>query len=443
MNPQDSLRWHLQEITRCDEMLKSIQQEQRRPEESCDLSWLSRTIKNEIAQMKALSESMAFPYQAIKDAMMIDVQQARRQLAELNGSLVLDTIKKELANMRTLGESIAAPCRAIQDVIRSEWAVYDEMAVKISKLESLDFSIPEFAQAKSAWDMASMKLARRMSDIGLAAQRQMLSARLFDIPTVYTAFLKHTTECLASNPAPDVAVRLRGSLNLAKQQMLSISDAVCDFIAIPDDEDEPNKIRTLNAPFAQQRELLASHTAEDENDTEAMTQVSLIAQTVRRAHRVLELVTQCNEAAKTSGSCGEIFKPTTRLMLVFADLPWLAATDRSRFQDIVDCLYILFYESAGKDNLRFLEKHGGPLADADCDIVWCIKHLRNKWSRHDVDHGRERDIQRSWEELAAKFQWLGLTEYPTDARHFQQLHEELLVLAEKFLMSILSRFRLP
>ena len=128
-------------------------------------------------------------------------------------------------------------------------------------------------------------------------------------------------------------------------------------------------------------------------------------------------------------------------MTVFNDLPWLSSTDRARFADVVDCLYFIFYEGAGKDNLRFLDKHGGPLTDGDCDLIWCIKHLRNKWSRHDADHGKEKDIQKSWAELAAKFRWLGLAEHPTDARHFQQLHYQLLVLAEDFLACILSKLK--
>jgi len=109
---------------------------------------------------------------------------------------------------------------------------------------------------------------------------------------------------------------------------------------------------------------------------------------------------------------------------------------------VIDCLYFIFYEGAGKDNLRFLDKNGGPLTNKDCDLIWCIKHLRNKWSRHDIDHGKDKEIQKSWKELAAKFRWLGLAEYPTEARHFQKLHYKLLELAEVFLMQILNNLKM-
>jgi hypothetical protein len=75
-------------------------------------------------------------------------------------------------------------------------------------------------------------------------------------------------------------------------------------------------------------------------------------------------------------------------------------------------------------------------------MIWCIKHLRNKWSRHDADHGREREIAKSWTELAAKIRWLGLAEHPTEQRHFQQLHQKLLELAEDFLLRILAKLSL-
>lgn len=354
---------------------------------------------------------------------------------------IIDDVIKQIAQMRSLSESITAPYRTFQEMMRSQTSIFEGLSARVAALDAIKFSIPQFSQATLAWDVASIGLANRMNDIGLLARREMLSARLFEAPITYTAFVRHTTERLAADLAPDIAARLRGSLNLAEQQLLDIADTVSGFIEVPDDEEEPDDKRVLSAPFTQQDELLAYDAIEDETDTEAMTIVSPTAQTVQRGRRVLELVTQCNEAGKTSAYGVEIFKPTTRLMIVFNDLPWLSSTDRSRFSDVVDCLYFIFYEGAGKDNLRFLDKQGGPLTDADCDLIWCIKHLRNKWTRHDADHGKEKDIQKSWAELAAKFRWLGLAEHPTDARHFQQLHYQLLVLAEDFLACILSKLK--
>ena len=397
-----------------------------------------------IAAIAEIAKAMQPPaHLTAVSQMMTAMQREHRLFAELaRPPRILDDVMKQIAQMRALSESITAPYRAFQEMMRSQASVFEGLSARVAALDAIKFSIPQFSQATLAWNVASIGLANRMNDIGLLARREMLSARLFEVPSAYAEFVRHTTERLAADPVPDIAARLRGSLNLAEHQLLEIADAVSAFVAVPEDDEEPDGIRVLDAPFTQQDELLSYEFVEDENDTAALTTVSPTAQTVQRGRRVLELVTQCNEAGKTSTFGVEIFKPTTRLMTVFSDLPWLSATDRLRFGDVVDCLYFIFYEGAGKDNLRFLDKHGGPLTDADCDLIWCIKHLRNKWSRHDADHGKEKEIQKSWAELAAKFRWLGLAEHPTDTRHFQQLHHKLLELAEDFLTRILNKLTL-
>jgi len=265
---------------------------------------------------------------------------------------------------------------------------------------------------------------------------------MFQLPRVYTDFFQHTVDQLACSPSLEIASRLRGSLHLAQHQLLQITATVNDFWEITDVDNEPDDIRILDAPFVQQNELLNSSPVDVEDDLNALTRASPTGRTVEKSRRVLVLITQCNEAGKMSSLATEFFKPTTRLMTVFGELPWLTAADRYRFGDIVDCLYFIFYEGAGKDNLRFLDTNGGPLSSAECDLIWCIKHLRNKWSRHDADHGKEKDIQKSWEELAAKLRWLGLAEHPTEPQHFQRLHYKLLESAEAFLQCILSKLML-
>ncbi len=353
-----------------------------------------------------------------------------------------DDISNQLNQLRAVNERITEPYRAIHDQLQLQSTAFDRLSAQALALNSVSCDVAQFSRSQLAWNVTSIGLANRMVDIGLFSQREQLSSRLFGLPNAYGEFVRVTTERLAADPSPDIAARLRGSLNLAEQQLLGIADAVSNFIAVPDDNDEPGDARILDAPFDQQNELLGSPSIVGEFDVESMTIASTTAQTAQRGRRVLELVTLCNEAGKTSESGVEIFKPTTRLMIAFNDLPWLSPTDRWRFADVVDCLYFIFYEGAGRDNLRFLEEHGGPLSKADCDLIWCIKHLRNKWSRHDADHGKDKDIQKSWTELAAKFRWLGLAEHPTDAHHFQQLHLQLLVLAEIFLAKILNKLRL-
>ncbi|MHC5727616.1 MAG: hypothetical protein ACYT04_48490 [Nostoc sp.] len=136
----------------------------------------------------------------------------------------------------------------------------------------------------------------------------------------------------------------------------------------------------------------------------------------------------------------EMFKPTTKLIEACTNLHWIIPQNKSSFADFIDCFYFTFYEGAGKDNLRFLIKHGGVLDEkADCDFIWCIKHLRNKWLRHDADHGKETDIKKSWKDLSDKFKWLGINHTPIREEHFRKLHRSLLKEAESFLEKILEK----
>jgi hypothetical protein len=407
------------------------------------LEGLAKAIQppRELARIAEIAKAMQPPaHLTVVSQMMTAMQREHRLIAELpHPARILAEVTKQIAQMRALSESITGPYRAFQEMIRSQESVFERLSARVAALDPIKFSIPQFSQAMLAWNVASIGLANRMNDIGLLARGEMLSARLFEVPRAYSEFVRHTTDRLAADAAPNIVARLRGSLNLAEHQLLEITDAISAFVAVPEDNEEADAVRILDAPFTQQDELLSNEFVEDENDTAALTEVSPTAQTAQLARRVLELVTQCNEAGKTSAFGVEIFKPTTRLMTVFSDLPWLSATDRLRFGDVVDCLYFILYEGAGKDNLRFLDKCGGPLTDADCDLIWCIKHLRNKWCRHDADHGKEKEIRKSWAELAAKFRWLGLAEHPTNTRHFQQLHHKLLELAEDFLARLLKK----
>jgi hypothetical protein len=355
---------------------------------------------------------------------------------------IFEDIARQVSASRSIMEQITAPFARVHADLRLQMSVFEKVSADARAMERFHLSIPQLSQTAFAWNCAALGLANQMQQSGLFAQREALATRLLTIPGVYTEFVQKTTDRLASTTTPAAAAILRGSLNLAEEQLLDISDALSEVLVVPDDTDEPSDVRPLGAPYQQQDDLLNLDAIEDEQETRFLISASSTAAIVELSNRVLRLVIQCNEASKTSPAGVEIFKPTTRLLEVFNDLPWLAVKDRFRFADLVDCLYFIFYEGAGKDNLRFMAKQGGPLTDEDCDLIWCIKHLRNKWTRHDADHGKEKDIQKSWRDLAAKLRWLGLAEHPTNAQHFQTLHQRLLELAADFLTLILSKLKL-
>lgn len=383
------------------------------------------SLLSKIINSTKLQENKLFDQFRIATSSLDGIIKQNRQIAAQN-----DLIFKNY-----LGSNVAL------EKLHKQSAIFENLSARVAAMDAVKLGIPQFSQATLAWNMASSSLTSRMKDIGLLSQREMLSARILEVPNIYVDFVRHTVALFDNNPTLEIATRLRGSLNLAEYQLIEIAKAFNYFSALPQDNEVPYRKRILNVPFVQQQELLDYEYKGNENDTVALTNASPTAKTEKLTRRVLTLIVQCNEAGKTSDQRTDIFKPTTRMMEVYNDLPWLSANNKNRFGDLIDCLYIMFYECAGKDRLRFLEDNGGPLTKADCDFIWCIKHLRNKWLRHDADHGNKNDIVKSWAELSKCFQWLELANYPTD-KDFPKLHYKLLEFAEEFLVCILNRLKL-
>ncbi|MGL6341889.1 MAG: hypothetical protein ACRC80_22440, partial [Waterburya sp.] len=104
----------------------------------------------------------------------------------------------------------------------------------------------------------------------------------------------------------------------------------------------------LLLPEIQQEELIDYiDTGEEEEDY--LISLSFSARLSQNTRDVLTLITQCNELSKVC-SQEEIFKPTTKVLEAFTDLPWLVANDKNTLAIVVDFLYFIFYEGAGKDN---------------------------------------------------------------------------------------------
>jgi len=174
-------------------------------------------------------------------------------------------------------------------------------------------------------------------------------------------------------------------------------------------------------PEISRSEKLCELDSESENRDETD-----IAQSIQR------LLITCNRAKKINGK-DAIFKYTDKFVEAIVTLSRINSGDEHSLGDLVDALYLLVYEGAGKDKLRFLCDFGGPLKSQDCEFVWHLKLLRNKWLRHDIEHGNEKSIKRSWKELKEALDFFGLDELPMDIDEFKYLHLNILRNAELFL----------
>jgi hypothetical protein len=366
---------------------------------------------------------------------------------------IFEDIERSSAAMRLATTDLADLGKALEFRIPQlpviDTSLFEALEANAAKwrtmMESLDqatrFKIPEssvlkLAQSGLIWNSGVAEAMARFNDAGFKNVHADLCRRLLEPANVFSKFSEDTFSLIREATEPKVLKALNASLALADAQHLANLDTLSAFMESPVDGDAISASRMLVAPFTQRSELLELP-EEIDDDVESLVSQSEGAQAVENARGLLDLVTCCNKSSRVKGG-PEVFKPTTKLLEVFSDLPWLLPDSEKALGEFIDCLFFLLYEGAGKDNLRFMQKHGGPLADTDCRVIWCVKFLRNKWLRHDADHGKQSDIERSWGDLGAQFRWLGLGGYPKSARDYRQLHRQLLAEVSAFLERLLN-----
>lgn len=327
------------------------------------------------------------------------------------GSTTFRALEAQSARWRSLTESIAG------------------MAPRFTPPSILTEQV---ARSAFAWNTGISESLKRIGELGVLGKRLELSNSLLAPSLMHARFAEDTLSRLKEASGPRVLKALNASLNLVDAQHVANASLLKQLAPTFTDEDLDSSTWELNAPFVQREELLSEEELEDDEDIELVISHSPAAQETEQTRTVLLLTTDCNKASRTKG-LPEIFKPTTRVLEVFGNLPWLIPHDERSFGEFVDGLYFVVYEGAGKDNLRFLQKHGGPLTAEECDVIWNIKTLRNKWLRHDADHGKDADINKSWTSLDECFRHLGLQGFPRTPSDYRFLHRNLLAQMKQFL----------
>ncbi len=197
---------------------------------------------------------------------------------------------------------------------------------------------------------------------------------------------------------------------------------------------DPSPFRLLLVPRYQRGELQRVAAALEGLDIEGLLGLIPTGQVVLIAHELLALVLDINESRRTTSSA-PIFETTARFVRVIAELPFASASDRYTFADLIDDLYVLLYEAAGSDALRYLGDHGGPLIADRCGIVFVIRRLRNHL-RHDPERGNSREIATNLDAVRADLVARGLNGLPRTRHEYRRLHRVLLEEAVAFLRTL-------
>jgi hypothetical protein len=269
-----------------------------------------------------------------------------------------------------------------------------------------------------------------MLGLGLLDSHPLLSESLLAPSAAWTTFVRDTEERIEASASEEEQAALRGSLLLADDQLLQSTGALEAVLQTPADGDSDDPAYSLNVLDVQRDELLTHASSSISLALPELQATSPSAGLARRAIQLASLIVACNESGELHGG-DEIFKPTTRMLRTYTTLPWIIVTNEFTLGDFVDCLYWALYEAAGGDSLRFIAT--GLVSPDDCGAIWHIKDLRNKWLRHDPDHGSESKRKAKWRDLRSTLTDLGLSRLPSTTEEYGLLQRRILAEAMEFL----------
>ncbi len=374
--------------------------------------------------------------------------QWQNQIAQLSRSLQtvqslpLESIQRSLKEMYRPLLEIKPLIPQISLVMRSFAESIEPLRLKLS--ESNQF-LEQLRQATNFSYAETMAQAiKNHSD--LLTRNQPFVSQIRESINAYDNFAQNTLRALSKISNVQTSLALKGSLLLANEQTLRSADLIEPvFSEIKPANRNTSVRRSISNRFQIQRnELLRRNDLEEEQDYESIIIKSPAAISFDLIVNCLKVVGQCNETSQTTKG-NSIFTLTNSVWAYSFKLLQTVPTNKERLAEIVDYLYFILIEGAGKDFLRFIEykdgKHDGYFLrnDPNVEVVWKIKRLRNKWLRHDIEHGKDADIKKSYQLRKEALEWFGMEKVPQSRDEFIFLYNNIMLKVEEFLKTLLDR----
>ncbi len=303
------------------------------------------------------------------------------------------------------------------------------------------------ATAFSSLETISKSFAERANIFGNEDFLKQMSKSLI----VYDRFANETLNRLRFDMDKHISSALRGSLILANEQVLRSTSVVQSYIEnsdISNDTDSnlffSREFPRINRYRVQKQELLRRDDIEEDEDYENLVIKTPSAISFDLIVNCLRIVAVCNETAQTTNG-SLIFNITNSVFSNSLKLLQVVPTNRENFAEIVDYLYFLLIEGAGKDVLRFITYEDKnqysyfSRTEPEVEVIWKIKHLRNKWLRHDIEHGKDKDIAKDYRIRRETLVWFGMQRVPQSREEFIFLYNNLMFKVEEFLKILLGR----
>lgn len=146
-------------------------------------------------------------------------------------------------------------------------------------------------------------------------------------------------------------------------------------------------------------ELVSVDLEDDQVNVVVSVESSLTNQVVEVGTRLVQLVYELNMEAERHGET-PVFKPTTKTMMAFHQVPSTVVSDEIGFHEIVDALYFLLYEGSG-----YGARLTGRFEDDRLKPLWLLKDLRSG-ARHDLNHGKNKDVVKKMRSVGKAYEKL-------------------------------------
>lgn len=321
--------------------------------------------------------------------------------------------------------------KAVEPAARSieRWQHANSQLEELIRRSTADNPLAALARGvTAAYEANASAVARRIGELNLGGAHPSLGVTL-TIPSVrYVDFGRRTIGLIGESDDPRERAALGGSLVIAQGQVGGstglIEEVTAGVIesAEPAFEGRPSEIK-FNTYDAAQDDLLALDEVPDPADYLLLRSASAAATVAEQARALVQAVIRCNKNSRLRGG-EDIFKLTNTFAEACVALTGLVVRNEDDLRNLIYYLYMIFYEGAGKDKLRFIER--GLVSDADCGVIWTLKGLRNKWHEHDPEHGEEGKIRANYRKLGEALNDLGLSSFPREPREFFEIQRKLI-----------------
>lgn len=298
-----------------------------------------------------------------------------------------------------------------------------------------------FPKIYPRWEYSISELHKQMVELEFPKKRPDIYQRLLHSSSTFTDYTCYITKNLKSIKDEKSKRAIKIGILLTNDQFLEASEILFYSLELPSDNQVLTPQKTQNLYTLQQSELYKlDHLPDDEEleDGDILYGITPLTQNANLTYEMLHLIADCNNAI-IDAEKEKIFATTTTTLEVTNELHRLVPINKRTFAEFIDGLFSLFYEGAGSDNLRFLNDNIINIGKDKCNLIWCIKTLRNKWLRHDPEHGSNKDIQKSRKTLRWALDWMGFTHRPRTKEEFLTAHRKLLNESIRFLRELIKK----